>query len=1038
MVDTVPGYDPILCNVYETVASEYHRDDSIPKSTAYQSEAALEKMFIDMLASQGYQYLDIHDETGLLTNLRRQLERLNASALNHQGFTDTEWSRLFHSEICKPGDGIIEKSRRLQDGGAGFSGGIVSLILDSGRSVNIRLIDKQDIHNNQLQVINQYVPSGGVHPNRYDVTILCNGLPVVHVELKRRGVALKTAYLQIDRYQRESFWASSGLYEYVQVFVISNGTHTKYYANTVRDRAVHTHEGFEFTSWWADAENHRISDLVDFTQTFFSRVTLLNIITKYCVLGVDNVMRVMRPYQIAACESVTGKVRWSIDNHVEGCIDAGGYVWHTTGSGKTLTSFKCARLLSKWPDVDKVLFVVDRKDLDAQTVREYDRFEKGAADSSSSTRQLEAKLADSSAKIIVTTIQKLGRLVNQSRALPVYQQRVVFIFDECHRSQFGDMHEAIIHKFKRYHIFGFTGTPIFAVNTGALRSRLTKVTNGKRELVQHRPVLKTTEQVFGTRLHSYTIVDAIHDENVLPFRVDYLNTVSKADNISEEQVEAIDDKSALMDAERISDICHYIVDKYATKTNNGRYSSMLCCDDIPAARAYYQTMKQMKDAGQLRYKKGSGVYQDLRVAVIFSYAVNGEVYDGAMDDEKMDTDKMPQSDREFLESAIQDYNQMFPGEKLGFDAGQNFTGYYMDVGRRLKEGQLDILIVVNMMLTGFDAQRLGCLWVDKHLRAHGLIQAFSRTNRIYDRQKTYGNIVCFRSLQQEVDDAIAMFGNKDACGIVTLKTYDEYYNGYTDEESGEFVKGYKALVEDLHRDFPLDKLSAGLGESDEKEFVGLFGTVLQLQNVLRSFDEFEGHDLFNQQEFQDYTSSYLDSYDRFTRHEASGKVNVNADLVFDIQLVDQIDINVDYILMLVEKYAATMCKDASILVEINKTVSSSPQLRSKRALIDAFLETINADSRADWHTFVKNKALEDLQSIIQDESLKAAETFQFMRNSMDSDVLKDYGMDFDSILPPMSRRGGLREAKKRHVYDRLSEWLTRYQGVIDHEILRQD
>lgn len=1031
----MPDYNPILCNAYETVASEYHRDVNIPKSTAYQSEAALEQNFIDMLMAQGYQYLTIHDEQGLLKNLREQLERLNAPVLNGHGFTDAEWSRLLHDEICKPGDGIIEKTRRLQDGGVGFSGGVVSLYLDSGKSVNIRLIDKQDLHNNQPQVINQYEVNSGLHPNRYDVTILCNGLPVVHVELKRRGVALKTAYLQINRYQRESFWAGCGLYEYVQVFVISNGTHTKYYANTVRNDAVHTHEGFEFTSWWADAENHRIADLVDFTQTFFGRVTLLNIITKYCVLGVDNVMRVMRPYQIAACESVIGKVKWSVDNHVEGCLDAGGYVWHTTGSGKTLTSFKCARLLSKRPDIDKVLFVVDRKDLDAQTVQEYDRFEKGAADSSSSTKQLEEKLGDPSAKIIVTTIQKLGRLVKQPRSLPVYQQRVVFIFDECHRSQFGEMHDAIIRKFKKYHIFGFTGTPIFAVNTGAIRGRLTKMTDGKRELVQDMPVLKTTEQAFGARLHSYTIVDAINDENVLPFRVDYLNTVNKADGVSDEKVKAIDDKSALMDAQRIDDICRYIVDKYAVKTNDGRYTSMLCCEDIPAARAYYQAMKRLQANGELKYKKTTGVEHELRVAVIFSYAVNGEVYDGAVDDEKMDTSKMPQSDREFLEAAIQDYNSMFPGEKLGFDAGQNFNGYYLDVGRRLRDGQLDILIVVNMMLTGFDAQRLGCLWVDKHLRAHGLIQAFSRTNRIYDRQKSYGNIVCFRSLQQEVDDAIALFGNKNACGIVTLKTYDEYYNGYVDTESGESVKGYKALVEALMKTFPMSKLTQGLTPQEEQAFIGQFGTILHLQNILRSFDDFQGNEIFKPLEFQDYVSVYLDSYDRYTRHTANDKVNINNDLVFDIQLVDQVDINVDYILMLVEKYAQTMCSDVEILVKIRKTMDSTPQLRSKRQLIDSFLEAITANPRADWHEFVRKKAMADLTQIITDESLNPDNTLQFMKNSLRTDCVKDYGMDFDRILPRLSRRSGVKMAKKTQVHEKLCAWLEKYQGVIDHDSL---
>lgn len=1028
-------YNPIVCNPYETVALEYCRPDNLSKSTAYQSEAMLEKAFIEMLVQQGYEYVDIHDEAELLANLRKQLEALNTGVLGPGGFTDHEWRRLLHDELCKPGDGIVEKSRRLQDGGQGFAGGIVSLSRDCGSSVNIRLIDKQDIHANRLQVLNQYVQNGGACQNRYDVTILCNGIPIVHVELKRRGVSLKTAYQQIDRYQRESFWASCGLYEYVQVFVISNGTHTKYYANTVRSNAVNQHSGFEFTSWWADAENRRISDLIDFTRTFFSRTSILNIITKYCVLGCDNVMRVMRPYQIAACESVVGKVRWSIDNHVEGRLEAGGYVWHTTGSGKTLTSFKCARLLSKMPEVHKVLFVVDRKDLDKQTVNEYNRFENGAANSSSSTRQLEERLMDPSSRIVVTTIQKLGRLVKSAKALPVYQERVVFIFDECHRSQFGEMHRDIVKQFKKYHIFGFTGTPIFSVNMAAIRPRLTKMMGDRREIVEDGPVLMTTEQAFGERLHSYTIVDAINDENVLPFRVDYLATMDAADNVTDEQVEGIDDRSALLDGQRIENICRYIISKYAVKTNDGQYTSMLCCDSIPAARAYYQTMTSLRRAGELKYKKTTGVESDLRVAVIFSAAVNGEVYDGAMDDEAVSADKMMQSDRDFMAAAIQDYNEMFPDEALAFDINQGFESYYMDVGDRLRSGKLDLLIVVNMMLTGFDAPRMGCLWVDKALRAHGLLQAFSRTNRIFDRKKSYGNIVCFRSLQQAVDDAVALFGNKNACGIVTLKTYDEYYNGYADPESGEWIKGYKELVDTFREKFPSDKISQALSPHDERDFIGSFGTILSLQNILRSFDEFSGNEIFSPREVQDYTSVYLDSYDRRVRHEASDKANINADLVFDIQLVDRVDINVDYILMLVEKYQSTMCQDADILVNIRKTMDSTPQLRSKRALIDSFLEAISGGVRIDWPAFVKEKALSDLDKIICEESLNRDNTMQFMRSALSLNEVRDYGVQFNSVLPRMSRLNGKREAKRRAVHARLLEWFDQYQGVIDHDVL---
>lgn len=1028
-------YSPILCDAYETVMASYNGDASLAKSSAYQSEDALEQNFIDILLSQGYERLLIHTEAELMANLRRQLARLNESVLKRSDFTDGEWNRLVHDEICRPGDGIIEKSKRLQDGGAGFSGGVVSLMLDDGRSVNIRLIDKKNLHVNRLQVLNQYVPSGGIHANRYDVTVLCNGIPVVHIELKRRGVNLKTAYYQIDRYQRDSFWSGCGLYEYVQVFVISNGTHTKYYANTLRERSVHEHEGFEMTSWWADANNKRISDLVDFAKTFFARRTLLNILTKYCVLGTDGVMRVMRPYQIAACEAVIGKVNWSIDNNIEGCIDAGGYIWHTTGSGKTLTSFKCARLLSNHEAVDKVLFVVDRKDLDAQTVREYDTFEKGAANASSSTKQLESRLKDPASKIVVTTIHKLGRLLKSGVSLPVYGQKVVFIFDECHRSQFGEMHESIVRKFKRYHMFGFTGTPIFTVNMSTASSPLTvKGSDGVRHLSSHGLVLKTTQQAFGERLHSYTIVDAINDGNVLPFRVDYLKTVGAVDDIVDEQVEDIDVKSALRDNRRVEDICRYIAAHYGRKTNDGRYNSMLCCDDIPSARAYYQMMVDLSAKGEFRYRRSNGVESDLRFAVVFSYAANGEAYDGAMRDESLDASFLPQSDREFLDMAIARYNTMFPGEMLSFDTGVNFEGYYLDVGRRLKNGQIDILIVVNMMLTGFDSKRLGCLWVDKYLHAHGLVQAFSRTNRVYDRQKSYGNIVCFRALQQEVDDAIALFGNEHACGIVTLKTYDEYYDGYMDDD-GKVVKGYRQIVEELMSDFPVSKLQAGLAHSEEKDFVSRFGTVLSLRNILRSFDEFSGNEIFTEMEFQDYTSHYLDAYDEITRHVANERVNVNADLVFDIQLIDRSDINVDYILMLVSKYADTMCQDADILVKIRKTMDSSPQLRSKKALIEAFLALISEGSDVDWHAFIRNRAVSDLDAIVVAEGLSRDNTFEFMRGALMVGEVRGYGSDFDAMIGRMSRRGGRKEAKKQAVHAKLQEWFNQYFDAVDVDVL---
>jgi type I restriction enzyme R subunit len=773
-----------------------------------------------------------------------------------------------------------------------------------------------------LQVINQYGEHSGTRKTRYDVTILVNGLPLVHIELKRRGVAIREAFNQIKRYQRESFWTLSGLFEYVQIFVISNGTHTKYYSNTTRNAHIKeqneserhksgkTSNSFEFTSYWADAKNKNIPDIVDFTKTFFTKHTLLNILTKYCVFTSENLLLVMRPYQIAATERILSRIEISNNYKKMGTKEAGGYIWHTTGSGKTLTSFKTAQLCSNLPYIDKVLFVVDRKDLDYQTMQEYDRFEKGAANGNTSTKILQKQLENPDARIIVTTIQKLDKFIYENKQHDIYKKHVVIIFDECHRSQFGNMHQAIVKSFKNYHIFGFTGTPIFATNA------LSKV--------------KTTEQIFGERLHTYTIVDAINDGNVLPFRVDFVNTVKKSDCTDDEKVYAINTEKALADTQRISKIVSYVLDHFDQKTKcnnyytfNAKYeetdmqnpkkviekynikkvsgfNSIFAADSIPMAIEYYNEFKK-----QIAKK-----HKPLIIATIFSFNANAEEQDGLLPDEDFSVDNLDKSQRNFLESAIEDYNTIF---NTNFDtSAEKFQNYYKDISMRMKNKEIDLLIVVNMFLTGFDATVLNTLWVDKNLRQHGLIQAFSRTNRILNSVKTYGNIVCFRDLKEEMDKAIALFGNKDAGGIVLLKTYNEYYNGY--DENGEHKQGYKELIKQLTDKYPLGKAISG--EKAKKDFIRLYGAILKIRNILTSFDEFAGNEILPERDFQDYQSIYIDFYQDFRKKADTDKEVINDDLEFEIELVRQIEVNIDYILELIEKYRESNNKDTLITIMI--------------------------------------------------------------------------------------------------------------------------
>ena len=973
-------------------------------SLLYESEAALEKKFIALLCEQGYEYLDFHTEADLIANLRRKLE-----TLNHITFTDGEWERFFKMKIADEREQALEKTRKIQEDY------IQILERDDGTTKNVRLIDRQNIHNNYLQVINQYEAgtsscssdSSGSRLCRYDVTILVNGLPLVHIELKRRGVAIREAFNQIRRYGRDSFWSGCGLFNYVQLFVISNGTHTKYYSNTTRIRHLNefhralskrggligrkfTSNSFEFTSWWADAENRPITDLVDFAQTFFSKHVLLNSLTRYCVFDTNETLLVMRPYQIAATERIISRILVAGNHGWEGTLRGGGYIWHTTGSGKTLTSFKTALLASKMEGVDKVLFVVDRSDLDYQTMREYERFQKGAANSNTSTKVLESQLGDPNAKIIITTIQKLGMFVSRTAAHDIYRKRVVLVFDECHRSQFGELHRKIVKAFRQYHIFGFTGTPIFAAN--AVKA-------------------DTTPGTFGDQLHAYTIVDAIRDGNVLPFRISTVNTVKMKEDAGDKKVAAIDTEEAMMDPRRIAAVVKYISENFNRKTY-GRFNSILAVSSIPAAMRYYEEFKKHSTS--------------LKVATIFTYSANeDDVEDGHLDSGG-DPSQLPEQSRDFLDKAIGDYNEMF-GTNYG-TSGELFQNYYRDVSLKVKTRQIDVLIVVNMFLTGFDATTLNTLWVDKNLKMHGLIQAYSRTNRILDSVKKFGNIVCFRDLQDATDEAIALFGDKNSKGLVLIRTFQEYFSGYTDDK-GIRVKGYSELIEELVSRFPLGEVIAG--ERDKKSFVSLWGGILRMRNILAAFDDFEGNEILSDRDRQDYQSVYIDLYDEFRGREKVEKESITDDIEFEMELVRQVDVNIDYILMLIEKHRHEHGSDKELQGALDKAIGSSIALRSKRELIEAFIADVNADGNIAeaWMRFVEERKKRDLSELIEKERLKAGETEKLFDGALKTGVLKTTGTDIDLILPPLSRFGNIRQMTKDRVISSLQGLFERYKGL---------
>jgi len=1004
-------YNIVAETTESTVVAEYVAE--YDHSGAYQSEADLEREFVRVLQMQGYEYLTIHEEGALVANLRKQLELLNS-----YNFTDAEWNAFFTQCIASSNEGIVEKTRKIQ------ADHVQILKREDGSTKNIYLIDKKNIHNNRLQVINQYEETQGAHDTRYDVTILVNGLPLVHVELKRRGVAIREAFNQIKRYQRDSFWAASGLFEYAQIFIISNGTHTKYYSNTTRSSHVKenaegerkkskkTSNSFEFTSYWADGNNTAIADLLDFTKTFLAKHTLLNILTKYCVFTAEDLLLVMRPYQIAATERILSRIEISNNYKKAGSLEAGGYIWHTTGSGKTLTSFKTAQLASALPYIDKVLFVVDRKDLDYQTMKEYERFQKGAANSNTSTRVLQKQLEDQTSHIIITTIQKLDVFITKNKGHEVFKKHVVIIFDECHRSQFGDMHSKIVKSFKKYHLFGFTGTPIFAPNAG----------NGGN------PLLRTTPQAFGDKLHTYTIVNAINDGNVLPFRIDYIDTVKMKAGVKDKDVSAIDTEKAMADPKRIREVVAYILEHFDQKTKRSDFyslqgqrvaglNSILAVSSIPVAKKYYTELKkQLAESGR-----------NLNIATIFSYSANEADPEDVFPDEDFDTDGLDQPSRDFLESAIADYNRDF---NVNYDtSAEKFQNYYKDLSLRMKKREVDLLIVVNMFLTGFDATTLNTLWVDKNLKQHGLIQAFSRTNRILNSVKTYGNIVCFRDLQKETDEAIALFGDKDAGSIVLLKSYDAYYNGF--DENGKHQPGYVELIEELNEKFPLGEEI--IGEQNQKDFIRLFGAILRLKNILTAFDSFPGNEILTSRDFQDYQSVYIDLYQEITKRGTAEKEKINEDIIFELELIRQVEINIDYILMLVAKYHASNCEDKNILVSIQKAIGSSIQLRSKKELIEHFIESVNASTKVDedWRKFIHARKEADLAALIIEEKLKPEETEKFIEHSFRDGILKTTGTDIDKIMPPVSRfGGGNRAEKKQNVLEKLTQFFEKYFGLV--------
>ena len=976
----------------------------------YQTESQLEENMINNLVSQGYERLDVRSMDDLYINLRVQIEKLNDIK-----FSDSEWKRFLLEYLDAPNDGIIEKTRKIQENH------IYDFVFDDGRLKNIKIIDKKNIHNNHLQVVNQVT----VAKNRYDVSILVNGLPLVHIELKKRGVNIKEAFNQIQRYEDESFNLDNSLYKFVQIFVISNGTYTRYFANTTeRDKS-----NYEFTCEWADAKNRVIVDLEDFTATFFEKRTILEILTKYCVFNSRNVLLIMRPYQIAATERLLWRINSSFENKKAGSVEAGGFIWHTTGSGKTLTSFKSARLATELDYIDKVFFVVDRKDLDYQTMREYQKFQKDSVNGSKDTKELKISIEKQDNKIVVTTIQKLNEFVKSNKGHDIYNKHCVFIYDECHRSQFGLAQKNIQSSFKHYYQFGFTGTPILVENS----------IDGET----------TTASVFGAQLHSYVITDAIRDGKVLKFKIDY-NSInpkfkSSEEETDDEKLKTLENKMFLH-PERISEITNYILDKFDSKTyRNTQYTvkdkringfnAMFAVQSVDAAKMYYEEFKKQQ-ANLPEDKK-------LKVATIFSYAPNEERASGEIEEESMSSSAMSTTAKQFLTNVVDDYNSFFQ-TNFTID-GNGFENYYKDLSSRVRNKEVDLLIIVGMFLTGFDAPTMNTLFVDKNLRYHGLIQAFSRTNRILNKMKAFGNIVCFRNLEKATKDAIKLFGDENSINVIIERSYDDYINGFTDEDTGVVFKGYKELCEEIVEKFP-DPTEIKL-EKDKKEFVKLFGEILKKENILRNYDEFSSFEkIISERLKQDMKSVYIWIKDSIASKnppgggdqgngEGDGIIDF-ADVEFHIDLLKTEEVNLDYILALIlEKAKEQGTNNETLKEEIRRLIRSSLGTRAKEELIIEFINRTdltkfdkNEDILEAFYEYAKIEKEQKINELISEENLKE-QSKKFIEKSISRGYVTQGGTELDDVLPPTRRVGGEREAKKQSVLSKLKDIVKVFVGI---------
>jgi len=973
---------------------------------SYQSEAELEGELIANLVSQGYERVKFTTSEELYGNLKVQIERLN-----NVSFSKSEWERFLTEYLDCPKDGMIEKTRKIQEDY------IYDFTFDDGHLKNIKIIDKNNIHNNFLQVVNQ-VTAGEKNQNRYDVTILVNGLPLVHIELKKRGVNLHEAFNQIHRYSKESFNLDHSLYKFVQIFVISNGTYTRYFANTTAKNK----NNYEFTCEWADAKNKVIRDLEDFTKTFFEKRVILEVLTKYCVFDASNTLLIMRPYQIAATERILWKIKSSYEGKKAGTAEAGGFIWHTTGSGKTLTSFKTARLATNLDFIDKVFFVVDRKDLDYQTMKEYKRFQEDSVNGSKDTKELKKSIEKDDNRIVVTTIQKLNEFVKKNPNHPIYDKHCVLIFDECHRSQFGDAQKNIRKSFKKYYQFGFTGTPIFPENS-----------------------LKgdTTSGTFGAQLHCYVITDAIRDGKVLKFKVDYNNITPKFKEIEmetdEEKLKKLE-KKMLMHPERISEITKYILKVFDTKTHRNEFydlkhrrlngfNAMFAVQSVEAAKLYYEEFQKQQES--LPEEKR------LKVATIYSFSANEEPSAiGEIEDENFEPSAMDSTAKEFLNKAINDYNKLF---KSNFSTeGKEFQNYYSDLSNRVKNKEVDLLIVVGMFLTGFDAPTLNTLFVDKNLRYHGLIQAFSRTNRILNKVKTFGNIVCFRNLERATEDAIKTFGDENSVNVILEKSYDEYIHGFTDEETGKKFKGYKDICEEIIAKFP-DPTEIVL-EADKKEFVQLFGELLKAENILRNFDEFESFEkIISERLMQDMKSVYVDIRESILnerRSKEAEEAQVDfSDVEFQIDLLKTDEINLDYILALILEKARGNDNIESLKAEVRRVIRSSLGTRAKEDLIMEFIsktrlsELKNTDDIIEtFYEFAKKEKVVKINQLIAEENLNEKAN-RFIEKSISKGYVEYAGDELDGIIPPLSRRGGVREKKKEIVLEKIRKVVEVFVGI---------